>query len=226
VNKEQFNNFIEVFLEQNARLNLISKNDEKVLWEKHICDSLAIEHFFRRENGEWGHVLPLREDRNFCNINSGKNSEVGVLTLLDIGTGGGFPAIPIAIAYPEIQVFALDSIKKKINALKEIKTTLRLENLHPICTRAEELAKDPAKKFDIITSRAVAPLEKLIGYAMPLLKPDGYFIAYKSLKAQEEIDAAKHTLKKHRAKVSNIIEYELPLRENHTRNLIAVKPSC
>ena len=76
------NKYIEVFLKQNAKLNLISKNDEKFLWEKHIFDSLAIEKFFDK-------------------YGKGKN-------LIDIGTGGGFPAVPIALKYPEIEVFALE----------------------------------------------------------------------------------------------------------------------
>ncbi len=194
VDKAQFKKYIEAFLAQNARLNLISKNDEKVLWEKHICDSLM------------GFEIWL-----------GKNDRK--LTLLDIGTGGGFPSVPIAIAYPQIEVYALDSIRKKINAVEEIKQELELGNLHPTCERAENLKQ----KFDIITSRAVAPLSKLVGYAMPLLEPDGYFIAYKSVKAQEEINDAKFVLKKHRAKVVDIIKYDLPLPENHERNLIIIR---
>ena len=185
------NEFHNKFLEKNAKLNLISKNDEKFLREKHIHDSLAIKT-----------VLP-----------PGKH-----LTLLDIGTGGGFPAIPIAIEYPEIEVYALDSIRKKINAIEEIKAELGLKNLHPICDRAENLTQ----KFDIITSRAVAPLKALVPYAMPLMKKNGYFIAYKSRKVQEEIADAKSVLKKFNAKVADIIEYELALEENHARNLVII----
>ena len=76
--------------------------------------------------------------------------------------------------------------------------------------------------FDLITSRAVAPIKVIVEYAMPLLKDDGYFIAYKSVKAQEEIDDAKKVLKKHKAKVVDIIQYDLPLEENFTRNLVVI----
>ncbi len=185
--------YIEVFLNQNSKLNLISKNDEKFLWEKHIFDSLSIEKFFEK-------------------YGKGK-------TLLDIGTGGGFPSVPIALKYPEIEVYALDSIRKKINAIENIKTELNIQNLHPICDRAENIKQ----KFDIITSRAVATLDKITGYAMPLLNKDGYFVAYKSLRAQEEIADAQNTLKKYKAEIVDIIEYDLPLEENHTRNLIIIK---
>lgn len=187
--------YIEVFLNQNSKLNLISKNDEKFLWEKHIFDSLSIEKFFEK-------------------YGKGK-------TLLDIGTGGGFPSVPIALKYPEIEVYALDSIRKKINAIENIRTELNIQNLHPICDRAENIKQ----KFDIITSRAVATLDKITGYAMPLLNKDGYFVAYKSLRAHEEIEQAQAALKKYKAKVIDVIEYDLPLAENHTRNLVVISRS-
>lgn len=193
-NKEYFKDYIEAFLEQNSKLNLISKNDEKFLWEKHIFDSLAIEKFFEKYKFD------------------GKN-------LLDFGTGGGFPAVPIALAYPKIHVTAMDSIRKKINAITAIKEGLKIPNLIPLCGRVETLDK----KFDWITSRAVANLGKIVEYAMPRLKKDGYFIAYKSVKAQEEIEEAKPILKKLKAEIVDIIQYDLPLQENHTRNLVVIK---
>ena len=192
--KEFFNEYIKTFLNQNTKLNLISKNDEKFLWEKHIFDSLSIEKFFEK--------YPFNPK-----------------SLLDIGTGGGFPSVPIALAYPNIEVYGLDSIRKKINAIENIKTELNITNLHTICDRAENI-KD---KFDIITSRAVAPLKVITGYAMPLLNKNGYFIAYKSIRTEEEIKEAQSILKKFNSKVIDIIKYDLPLEENHTRNLIIIK---
>ncbi len=193
-NKEFYQKYMDVFLNQNSKLNLISKNDEKFLWEKHIYDSLAIEKFFNTINLE------------------GKK-------LLDIGTGGGFPSVPLAITYPQLEVFALDSIRKKINAIENIKAELDLNNLHTICERAEKLTD----KFDLITSRAVASLNIIAGYALPLLKKGGYFIAYKSRKTNEEIQDAKKILNKYQAKIVNIVEYKLPLEEEHTRNLIIIQ---
>lgn len=192
-NKSDFEDYIKVFLEQNSKLNLISKNDEKFLWEKHIFDSLAISKVFEK-------------------FPKGK-------TLLDIGTGGGFPSVPAAIVYPEIEVFALDSIRKKINAIENMKAALNLQNLHTICERAENLDK----KFDIITSRAVAPLKIISSYAAPLLEKSGYFIAFKSRRADEEIHEAQPVLKKFKLEIADIIEYELPLTENYIRNLIVIK---
>lgn len=193
MNKKDFTKYIEVFLQQNSMLNLISKNDEKLLWEKHIFDSLAIEKVFEK-------------------YPKGK-------TLLDVGTGGGFPSVPVAIAYPDIEVFALDSIRKKINAIENIKSELDIKNLHPVCERAENVKE----KFDIITSRAVAPLKVISGYAAPLLENDGIFVAYKSKRIDDEINDAKSVLKKYRLAVVDIIEYKLPLEDNFIRNLTVIK---
>lgn len=196
-NKEFFNDYMKAFLKQNSKLNLISKNDEKLLWEKHVFDSLAIEKFFDK------YKFSLDEKE---------------ITLLDFGTGGGFPAVPISLVYPNIKVTAMDSIRKKINAISAIKEELNIRNLTPLCGRVETLEK----KFDIITSRAVANLGKIVEYAIPRLKNDGYFIAYKSVKASEEIETAQPSLKKYKAKVLDVIQYDLPLEENHTRNLVVI----
>lgn len=196
MDKQLFQKYMETFLEQNAKLNLISKNDEKFLWEKHICDSVSINRFFEKYN-----INP-----------SGK-------TLLDFGTGGGFPSVPIAIKYPELKVTALDSIRKKINAIDEMKSILDIKNLITVCDRVENIDL----KFDIVTSRAVASMEKLIPYAIPRLKKDGYFIAFKSVKVKEEISEAEKILKRYDAKVTDIIEYDLPLVDNHTRNLVIIR---
>ncbi len=190
--EKDFTKYIEVFLEENSKLNLISKNDEKLLWEKHIYDSLAI-----KLTGK------LKDD----------------ISILDIGCGGGFPSVPIAIEYPNIHVYGIDSIKKKINSINNIKNKLNLNNLITICDRVENI-KDI--KFDIITTRAVARLSKVIEYALPLLKKDGCFVAYKSRKSAEEIAEAENILKKYNAKIINIVEYTLPLDEVYERCLILI----
>ena len=188
-----FDEYKRVFLEENSKLNLISKNEEKFLFEKHIYDSLAIKLFFDK-----------------FGIESAE--------LLDIGCGGGFPSVPIAIECKNIKVTGLDSIRKKINSINTMKEKLNLTNLTTICDRAENIKK----KFDIITSRAVAELGKISGYALPLLKKDGYFVAYKSKKALEELKGAEKILKKFNARVIDIIDYTLPLEEVYERNLIII----
>lgn len=193
-NKEQFSQYMKIFLEENSKVNLISKNDEKFLWEKHICDSLAISSFFEKYKGNYK-------------------------TLLDIGTGGGFPAIPIAIVYSNLQVVALDSIAKKIRAVENISQKLNLKNLKPVCQRVETIDET----FDVITSRAVSSLKIISNYALPKLKKGGYFVAYKSKKALDEIKEAEPVIQKYGAKIVDIIEYTLPTETVHTRNLIIIK---
>ena len=190
--EKDFSEYQKLFLNQNSKLNLISKNDEKYLFEKHIYDSLSIKLAKIIENGK---------------------------AVLDIGCGGGFPCVPIAIEYPGVNVVGIDSIRKKINAVNEIKEGLKLDNLTLICDRVENLK---GQKFDIITSRAVADLSKIAEYALPLLKKDGVFVAYKSRKKEEEIERAKTILKKHNAKILDIIEYTLPMEETYYRNLIVI----
>ena len=193
-NTQTFNKYKELFLAKNSILNLISKNDEKMLEEKHIFDSLSIKLFFDKYGTDFK-------------------------TLLDVGTGGGFPALPIAIEYPTLQVTGIDSINKKINAISDIAKDLNLNNFSTICDRVENITD---KKFDLITSRAVAKLDLIIKYALPLLNKKGYLIVYKSKLAEQEIQEATQTLKKYKAKVIDILEYKLPLEEIFERNLIII----
>ena len=193
VNREIFSEYEKLFIEENHKVNLISKNDEKFLWEKHICDSLALEEFFNKYN---------------------KPRE-----MLDIGTGGGFPSVPLAVIYPEIKIYALDSIAKKIRAVSVFKEKLGLKNLIPVCKRAEKFDKN----FEFITSRAVSSLKNICEYALPKLKKDGYFVAFKSRKLQEEIEEANPILKKYGAKVIDIIPYNLPSEQDLERYLAVIK---
>ena len=194
-NKKIFNRYKELFLEKNKVLNLISKNDEQFLEEKHIFDSLSIHLFFEKY---------------------GSNFK----TLLDIGTGGGFPALPIAMEYPEIEVTGIDSTTKKINAITDITNNLGLKNFKGIADRVENLKN---LKFDLITSRAVAKLEQVAKYALPLMTKDSFLIVYKSKTVQEEIKDSEKILKKNKAKVIDVIEYKLPLKEIYERNLVVIK---
>ena len=192
-NKEQYQNYIRVFLAQNSILNLISKNDEKYLWEKHIFDSLNINLFFEK------YGTPK--------------------TMLDIGTGGGFPSVPVAITYPSIEIYALDSIAKKVNAVENMKQELNLKNLHTICARVETLDK----KYDLVVSRAVASLDKLIIYAEKCVCEGGYFVAFKSRLLEEELATAQKVLKHSKLKLIDTLEYELPTEEKHIRKLVVFK---
>lgn len=190
----RFDKYEKIFLEENSKHNLISKNDEKFLYEKHYFDSISIGKFFEKYEMKQGKIL-------------------------DIGCGGGFPCVPIALEFNEFEVVGIDSIRKKINSVNTIKEKLDLKNLNLICDRVENITGS----FDIVTSRAVADLAKISEYALPLVKKGGYFVAYKSKKALEELENAQMILKKFNAKVIDIIEYNLPLEEVYERNLVCIK---
>lgn len=192
---DMFERYEKIFLEKNTQVNLISKNDEKLLFEKHIFDSLAINLLLCKKNH-------LR----------GK-------TLLDIGTGGGFPSVPISIFYDNLKVVALDSIGKKINAIQDIKNEIGIVNLNTVCGRVE----NHIEKYDYVTTRAVSSLDNILKYAIPKLNPEGLFIAYKSKKISEEIKEAEKTLKNLGVKIVETINYTLPLEEVYERNLIVFK---
>ena len=193
--ESDFLKYKEAFLKENSKHNLISKNDEKFLYEKHIYDSLGIKLFFEKY-------------------------KITSATVLDIGCGGGFPCVPIAIEFPQMQILGIDSIGKKINSVQTIKNNLEISNLELKCIRAEQLQDE---KFDIVVSRAVADMAKISAYALPLLKTGGYFVAYKSKKALDEIENAKPIIKKLKGELVDIIKYELPLEEIYERNLVCIK---
>ena len=136
-----FTEYKKAFLEENAKHNLISKNDEKFLYEKHIYDSLSLKLFLDKYGIKKAKVL-------------------------DIGCGGGFPCVPLAIEFPEIKILGVDSIRKKINSVQTISDSLELKNLELICDRVENLKE---KNFDIVISRAVADMAKISEYALPLV---------------------------------------------------------
>ncbi len=196
---EIFENFSQLFKIYNTHTNLISKNDEKNLFEKHIYDSLALNLFLEK----------YQQQEN--------------TTILDIGTGGGFPSIPLAIYYKDLKITPLDSIAKKIGFVELVQKELRLENLTPICKRVEDLPTTYKESFDIVTSRAVASLNTLLEYTIPYLKVGGYFVAYKSKNVDEEIKMAQNAFEKLNAQIVDRIEYKLPLEEDYFRELLIIK---
>ena len=198
--RTKLNDFISVFKIYNAHTNLVSKNDENVLFEKHIFDSLALNLFLEKNN--------LQNEK---------------LKLLDIGSGGGFPAIPVAVFFKNFEIYPLDSIAKKIGFIELAKKELMLENLHPLCIRVENFEEEKREFFDIAISRAVAPLNIILEYALPFIKKDGWFVAYKSKNSPEEIQNAQNAMQILGGRVEDIIKYNLPLDTDYTRELVIIK---
>ena len=122
-----------------------------------------------------------------------------------------------------MQIYPLDSIAKKIGFIELVQKELRLDNLHPVCKRAEDLNRDFKNSFDVVTSRAVAGLNTLLEYTVPFVKTGGYFAAYKSKNAQEELASAKNAMEILKCELTEIISYNLPLENDYTREFLIFK---
>jgi 16S rRNA (guanine527-N7)-methyltransferase len=131
--------------------------------------------------------------------------------IIDIGCGAGFPSIPLSIMNNKLHITALDSVKKKINFVESIKNALNLTNLQPIHARIEDFTNknNNRESFDIVISRAVAPLNIILEYSAPLLKNGGYIIAYKGSNYLEEVESAKNAMKLLDCNIEDIKEYHI-----------------
>ena len=181
----QFLLYYQMLVETNRVMNLTAITEFTEVVEKHFVDSvIAPEQMF--------HVEHLR--------------------LLDVGTGAGFPGIPLKIIYPHIQVTLLDSLNKRILFLKKVCQTLQLENVTLIHGRAEELAQnaDHREQYDLTVSRAVANLSTLSEYCLPFIKQGGYFVAYKSGVYEEELEKAQKGIQLLGGAVEDVETYTLP----------------
>jgi 16S rRNA (guanine527-N7)-methyltransferase len=131
-------------------------------------------------------------------------------TIIDVGTGAGFPGALLAIVDPEKEFTLLDSTLKRLKVIDEFAQTLNISNLRTVHARAEEISRKPeySQAFDICVSRAVANLEKLSGWCLPFVKKGGFFIAYKGENYEEELAQASKVLKKNKAALSYVESYK------------------
>lgn len=167
----QFIQYYELLTEWNSFMNLTAIIEFDDVMKKHFTDSLSLIK-----------VLPDLREKSY--------------RLIDIGTGAGFPGIPLKIAFPHLQVILLDSLNKRINFLNEVIRQLDLNDIHAIHGRAEDIAnrKEYREGFDICISRAVANLSTLSEYCVPFVKKGGYFVSYKSEKISEELENANKAI--------------------------------
>ncbi|HOP74500.1 MAG TPA: 16S rRNA (guanine(527)-N(7))-methyltransferase RsmG [Bacillota bacterium] len=197
---EKLVRFIERLLEVNQYINLTAITDVKEALYKHLYDALlisTIEPFQRAER------------------------------ILDIGSGGGIPSIPLAIAFPGKQIYSLEATQKKVSFQETIKDELKIDNFHPIWNRAEILAHDTEhrERYDVVTARAVAAANILTELTIPFLKMDGYAIFYKGKEAATELDGAAGALTKMRAVPVAIYDYQLPYQYGE-RHLIVIRKNA
>ena len=185
---EQFEKYYDLLIEWNEKINLTAIIDKKSVFQKHFLDSLSI-----------GNVL------------SNKN-----ITLLDVGSGAGFPSIPLKILYPDIRVTIIDALQKRITFLGILCKALDIE-VELIHGRAEEY--DRKNDFDFVTARAVANLQLLSELCIPFVKVNGFFIAMKGPKYLEEVELCSNAFKILGAKMENTYSYSI-LDEQRTLLLI------
>ena len=166
VQKQQFITFYEYLVEKNKVMNLTGITEFQEVLVKHFLDSLA---------------CVKAVDMNKIN------------KIMDIGTGAGFPGVPLKIAFPHLEACLLDSLKKRVNFLEETFALLKLEDITAIHGRAEEFAKNKVyrEQYDLCVSRAVSNLATLSEYCLPYVKGGGHFISYKSGTVQEELQQAE-----------------------------------
>lgn len=183
--KQQFVQFYEILVEWNKVMNLTGITEYKEVNEKHFVDSLSI-------------VKAVDMD--------------SVESVIDIGTGAGFPGIPLKIAFPHLKIVLLDSLNKRINFLNTVIDELGLINIKTIHGRAEDFAKQTEyrENFDICVSRAVANLATLSEYCIPYAKMDGMFVPYKSGEILEELEQSKKAVHVLGGKIEEVVKFQLP----------------
>lgn len=150
-------------------------------------------------------------------------TDCGGKSIVDVGTGAGFPGMPMGILEPKAQLTLLDSLGKRIDFLRECAQALKLENISCVHARAEEFAAEHREQFDIATSRAVAALPVLSELALPLVKPGGLFLAMKSVESDEEIESARGAIGQLGGKIEKIRDYTVPCTEVRHRVVLIRK---
>ncbi len=194
---DKFEKFKDLLIEWNKKINITSIENEEEIYLKHFIDSVII--------------------KKYVIIKEGSKT-------IDVGTGGGFPGIPLKLIDNEMKITLLDSLNKRIKFLDETVKELDLKDVECIHGRAEELGQDKKyrEKYDYGFSRAVASLNVLLEYVLPFIKKDGLFIAFKGSNFNDEIQESKNALELLGGEIIDLKEYDLP-ESDISRSLIVIK---
>ena len=197
--EEQFLLYYNMLIEWNSFMNLTAITDFDEVLKKHFTDSVSLIR-----------AIPDLAEKEY--------------RMIDIGTGAGFPGIPLKIVFPNISVVLLDSLNKRVNFLKEVISKLQLTDITAMHGRAEDFAqnKEYRESFDLCVSRAVANLATLSEYCLPFVKKNGRFISYKSEKVSEEFEISGKAISVLGGEYENQVTFELPDSDIY-RNLFVIK---
>ena len=196
---EQFLQYYEMLVEKNKVMNLTGITEYEEVIQKHFLDSLSLIR-----------VIP--------DIASQK------LTVIDLGTGAGFPGIPLKIAFPELEITLMDSLNKRILFLQEVIDALGLKKVSAVHGRAEEMASNAThrQQYDLCVSRAVSNLAVLTEYCLPFVKKGGLFVSYKSADSDAEIQEGKKAISILGGKLTSVDKFQLP-DSDLRRALVCIK---
>lgn len=194
IQQEQFNIYYQTLIDYNQKVNLTTITEKEEVYLKHFYDSLSILFYSEIKEGS---------------------------TLCDVGSGAGFPSIPIKIVRPDLKITIIDALGKRIKFLNYLVSLLKLNDVSAIHTRAEEYAKDNRESFDYVTARAVARLNILSELCIPLVKIGGKFIAMKG-SSDEELQESVKGIKILGAEINDNVKFNL-LNEGGKRNILIFK---